>query len=38
MLTFETHDPNHNAETNPIKEKKKKTKKNSQLEKSKGLN
>ena len=24
MLTFETHDPNHNAETNPIKDKKKK--------------
>jgi hypothetical protein len=39
MLTFETHDPNHNAETNPIKDKKKKTtKKNSQLKKSKGLN
>jgi hypothetical protein len=40
MLTFETHDPNHNAETNPIKDKKKKktTKKNSQLKKTKGLN
>jgi hypothetical protein len=27
MLTFETHDPNHNAETNPIKDKKKKNNK-----------
>jgi len=27
MLTFETHDPNHNAETNPIKYKKKKNNK-----------
>jgi hypothetical protein len=24
MLTFKTHDSNHNAETNPIKDKKKK--------------